>query len=288
KECIIWMTVFHPHLLQLIAVDINPLTGRYSMISEMMNGNIKDYISKNSPNRLRLVREPLSYTTNLHEAAMGLHYLHEREIIHGDLKGDNILITNGTPARACLADFGLSTLTPSAPGGTTTITAGGTPRYMAPELLNPEKFGKTNSRPTKPADIYALGMVIYEVLTGLDPFYDQNPVVYQLAYRVVDGARPTKPSNTEEIGFGSGTWELVKECWKPRSTKRPTIEQVLAHLERVSVPSSVPSSQVLPPGNLRPSSSLVVIDNSSSQNKPSSDSGGISLLRISNPLITSK
>ncbi|KAF9646428.1 kinase-like protein [Thelephora ganbajun] len=208
KECIIWMTVFHPHLLQLIAVDINPLTGRYSMISEMMNGNIKDYISKNSPNRLRL---------------------------------HNILITNGTPAQACLADFGLSTLTPSAPGGTTTITAGGTPLYMAPELLNPEKFGETNSRPTKPADIYALGMVIYEVLTGLDPFYDQNLGTIQLACRVVDGARPTKPGNAEEIGFGSGTWELVKECWKTRSTKRPTIEQVLARLERVSMPPDLSS-----------------------------------------------
>ena len=51
----------------------------------------------------------------------------------------------------------------------TTTTAGDTPLYMAPELLNPGKFGKTNSRPTQPADIYALEMVIYKVLTGFLP-----------------------------------------------------------------------------------------------------------------------
>ena len=152
---------------------------------------------------------------------------------------ENILITNEKPARACLADFGLSTLTPSAPGGMTTTTGGGTPLYMAPELLNPGKFGKTSSRPTQPADIYAFGMVIYEVLTGFDPFYDQRFGTFQLLCCAVGGARPTKPENAEEIGFGSGTWELVKECWREKSAKRPTVERVLAHLAHVSVSSEV-------------------------------------------------
>ena len=121
----------------------------------------------------------------------------------------------------------------------TTTTAGGTPHFMAPELLDPGKFGKTSSRPTQPADVYALGMVIYEVLTGLDPFHDQQLGKYQVICRVVGGARPTKPDNAEEVGFGSGTWELVKECWREKSTKRPTVKQVLAHLARVSESSEV-------------------------------------------------
>ena len=119
----------------------------------------------------------------------------------------------------------------------TTTTGGGTPPYMAPELLDPGKFGKTSSRPTQPGDIYALGMVIYEVLTGLDPFHDQQLGKYQVICRVVGGARPTKPDNAEEVGFGSGTWELVKECWREKATKRPTVERVLAHLTHVSTSS---------------------------------------------------
>ena len=54
--------------------------------------------------------------------------------------------------------------------------------------------------------------------------------VLSLIRLVVSGARPTKPGNAEEIGFDNGTWELVKGCWKPKPSKRPTIESVLAHL----------------------------------------------------------
>ena len=59
KEPILWMSVSHPHLLQLITVDIDPYTSECLMISEMlMNGGIRNYIRKNSANRLQLVREP--------------------------------------------------------------------------------------------------------------------------------------------------------------------------------------------------------------------------------------
>ena len=170
----------------------------------------------------------------------GYVYFHQYRLPLSKNTQHNILITNTIPPRACLADFGLSTLTPSAPGEMTTITAGGTPLYMAPELLNPEKFGKMNSRPTQPADMYALGMVIYEVLTGLDPFHDQKfGTMFQLVPRVVNGVRPTRPANAGEIGFGSGTLELVKECWKTKSEKRPTVERALAHLARVSASSTI-------------------------------------------------
>ena len=127
----------------------------------------------------------------------------------------------------------------------TTDTTGGTPFYMAPELLDPEHFGKENSRPTQPGDIYAFGMVIYEVLTGFDHFdvrkFRQYAQYwrYQFALRVVDGVRPTKPDNMETIGFGSGTWELVEECWTKESTGRPTTERTHAHLACVAASSTI-------------------------------------------------
>ena len=62
------MSISHPNLLRLMAVDIDPLSGRYTIISEMMsNGNIKDYIKSNpgTATRLRLVREFPTYITDV-------------------------------------------------------------------------------------------------------------------------------------------------------------------------------------------------------------------------------
>ena len=70
KESILWMSVSHRNLLQLIAVNIDLRTSECSMISEMMiNGNIKNYINNNPANRLQLVRELLSYTTGVQSAS---------------------------------------------------------------------------------------------------------------------------------------------------------------------------------------------------------------------------
>jgi serine/threonine protein kinase len=160
------------------------------------------------------------------------------------------LITNDTPPRACLADFGLATLAPSTEGATTTNTAGGTLLYMAPELLFPSKFGNQTARPTKPADVYALGMVIFEVLTGLQPFHERKWPLVEIFYHVMKGERPAKPSDAEQVGFGGGTWELVEECWKEEPTERPTAERVLTHLSTIAASSAAvgPTSEI-PPEN---------------------------------------
>jgi serine/threonine protein kinase len=103
----------------------------------------------------------------------------------------NILINKDR--RACLADFGLSTITGVAayatPGASRTSSisnetlmsfiAGGTRRWMSPELLDPEMFGVQGDRPTRQSDCYALGMVIYEVRVRVSKFVFANsqPVI---------------------------------------------------------------------------------------------------------------
>ena len=111
--------------------------------------------------------------------------------------------------------------------------------FMAPELLCPGKFGKSSSRPTQPADIYAFAMAIYEVLTGFQPFHEQKWAEFEIVYNVMTGVRPTKPANAEQIGFENGTWGLVEGCWVADSTRRPAIDQVLAHLTSVAAHSGV-------------------------------------------------
>ena len=121
--------------------------------------------------------------------------MHSLRLVHGDLKGvrcslelgvctltffhkANILINEHR--RACISDFGLSTITrdrthaPAAESRLSLLsidtvmsfTPGGTARWMSPELIDPERFGILGSegyRPTSQSDCYALGMVIYEV-----------------------------------------------------------------------------------------------------------------------------
>ena len=94
-------------------------------------------------------------------------------------RNDQVNILVSQSCRACLADFGLSTIigigrraadNPSVSSATPeaslmSFTTGGTPRWMSPELLDPDRFGITDCRPTKQSDCYALGMVVYEVRT---------------------------------------------------------------------------------------------------------------------------
>ena len=94
---------------------------------------------------------------------------------HSEKPQANILINQSH--RACLADFGLSTIVSTehryGPNASSvsiaskaslmSFTIGGTTRWMSPELLDPERFGASDDRPTKQSDCYALGMVVYEV-----------------------------------------------------------------------------------------------------------------------------
>ena len=115
--------------------------------------------------------------------------------------------------------------------------------HLAPELLYPEKFGLRACQVSKEADVYAFGMVIYEVLTGRSPFGAKKRQDPEFMLRVMEGKRPAKPEEAEDIGFGGGTWELVRQCWHQDRGKRPTMEKISKHFQRVARTSSV-----VPPG----------------------------------------
>ena len=101
---------------------------------------------------------------------------------------------------------------------------------MSPELLCPEKFGLKDSRPTKSSDCYALGMVIYEVLSGQLPFSRRGD--YTVVVRVLEGQRPRWPQGAE--GMYDEVQEVLECCWEPEPEDRPKVEDVLLCLEGVS------------------------------------------------------
>jgi serine/threonine protein kinase len=133
----------------------------------------------------------------------------------------NILIDEG--GNPCIADFGLLAVV-SGTLGPASYTPGGTARWMSPELIDPRRFGSKDSCPTTASDCYALGMVIYETISGHIPFQDQGDMTVLVG--VLRGDLPPR----EDL-FPDGVWKMLKQCWAPHPKKRPSIENVLHRLE---------------------------------------------------------
>ncbi|KAF9781558.1 kinase-like domain-containing protein [Thelephora terrestris] len=222
KEVITWNALRHPNVLSLIGVTMTK--GEFAMTSEwMMNGNINEFVEAHwEVNRFEL----------LGDVVRGLIYIHSQAMVHGDLKGANILVDQNGHAR--LADFGLLTIVsdPTYFTASTSAATGGTARWMSPELFHPERFGLDHSRPTIESDCYALGMLIYEVLSGQVPFPRCNN--YVVIRKVLDGERPARPEGAKEVWFTNDLWRTLALCWETQARNRPSIGDVLEFLEQAA------------------------------------------------------
>jgi len=98
---------------------------------------------------------------------------------------------------------------------------------MSPELIDPERFGFKSSRPTKNSDCYALGMVVYETITGRFPFYQHGDLT--VFVKVLAGERPTR-----EVRFTEDLWKMMESCWAHQPNNRPGVEDVLQCLEKTT------------------------------------------------------
>jgi serine/threonine protein kinase len=131
----------------------------YLVMAHVNYGTLADYLSS---------RGPLTPTEALfffEQIASALQYAHKRGILHRDIKASNILLRDDT--YAYLADFGIAKSLEQKSGMTQTGMFIGTPEYMAPELFE--------GQATQASDIYALGIVLYDMLTGSLPFTGSSP-----------------------------------------------------------------------------------------------------------------
>jgi serine/threonine-protein kinase len=170
----------HPNIIQIY--EIGEHDGRPFLCLEFVEGGT---LSKKLARGLPMPREAAQLVETL---ARAMHFAHERGIIHRDLKPSNILLTaDGQPK---ISDFGLAKRTRldsvSRAGVTQTGDVLGTPSYMAPE-----QAGGMIRQIGPPTDVYALGAILYEMLTGKPPF--EAPTAMQ-ALQMVMSEEPQRPS----------------------------------------------------------------------------------------------
>ena len=142
----------------------------------------------------------------------------------------NILVTDSTPPRAILGDFGFARIS-IIPIAIASEDQGAI-SFVAPELLLPAKFALGKGIPSKEADIYALGMTVYQVLTDIWPFFPRKKA--EVIHAVTSGERPPKPENAESIGITEVVWDLLRECWREDRATRPNIANVLGRFSDIT------------------------------------------------------
>jgi len=171
-----------------------------------------------------------------------------------DIVKANVLIDETKHAR--LADFGLLTVVSDTTNlvSSVSFTQGGTHRWMSPELFDPENFGLKDGRPTKHSDRYALGMLIYEVLSGHVPFHRHHG--YAVIVRISKGERPERP--VDRRWFTNEVWGILERCWKPTPSDRPRVKDVLQCLNNASMSWTPPSPRTVasPPARDSPARTL--------------------------------
>jgi serine/threonine-protein kinase len=200
----------HPHIVQIYEVsrhDQRP----YIALEYVEGGSLAQKLD-GTPFPARQAVELL------HVVSRAVHYAHQRGIVHRDLKPGNVLLTaDGMPK---ITDFGLAKIRVG--GGEAHTRSGavvGTPSYIAPEMAG----GK--ARDAGPAvDVYALGAILYELLTGRPPFKAETPLETLLQVQTVEPVAPSRlqPKLSRDLAT------ITLKCLEKEPTKRYASAEALA------------------------------------------------------------
>ncbi|KAG9031558.1 hypothetical protein FRB95_002552 [Tulasnella sp. JGI-2019a] len=205
REAEIWFDLHHKHISRLLGT-FHDNFGHYMVSPWLTHGNVMSCIRNNTP---------FDQVKVLCGIADALVYLHGKGYVHGDLKMENVLLSDG--GDALLTDFGLTRHLETVVTSSTVMNTAGNFRWFAPEIAQ-------GSPKSMEGDVYAFGMMISEALTRQIPFSEFH-TVYQLMKALMDNKRPSKedilykqaPACAEEL------WKLAEECWDVDSACRPTM-----------------------------------------------------------------
>ncbi|EAY13046.1 TKL family protein kinase [Trichomonas vaginalis G3] len=205
RELTVLATARHPRVLGFVGATE---TAPYCIVTEWMGGGTL-YNILHSPKPTN----PTMLSICMYDIARGMQFLHSRHIVHRDLKSLNVLFDN--KGLAHIGDFGFSRREDDKM--TQSI---GTPHWMAPELL------ATGSFYTNKVDVYAYGIVLWEILTKQYPYnlMDPQQIVAQV---LANDLRPEIPENSPPR-----LASLIKKCWDRNPDARPSFDRIVSELQQ--------------------------------------------------------
>ncbi|KAG6907967.1 hypothetical protein DXG01_006692 [Tephrocybe rancida] len=233
REAVVWGQLSHPNILPFYGIHRlnDPDNLRICLASPWMNNSdIGKYLNQ-KPNADR--------SSLISGIAAGMKYLHDNGVVHGDLKCANILVTDSE--QACLADFGFSYVTDASGLKGRALSSnhymGGTTGFESPELVASEKDASSYRR-TEASDVFAFGMVCYEIFVNKPPFGKVTRLIARKKIR--NGQHPERPVDGRHLeqGLTNEIWEMMKRCWAYKPDDRPTATEIMKLLPSVNRPST--------------------------------------------------
>ncbi|KAK4431815.1 Serine/threonine-protein kinase CTR1 [Sesamum alatum] len=218
NEAIKLADLHHPNVVAFYGVVLDGPDDSVATVTEyMVNGSLRNALQKSE--RILDKRKRLLIGMDV---AFGMEYLHGKNIVHFDLKSDNLLVNLRDPHRPIckVGDLGLSKVKCH-----TLISGGvrGTLPWMAPELLN-----GSSSLVSEKVDVFSFGIVMWELLTGEEPYAD-------LHYGAIIGGivsntlRPPVPETCDP------DWRaLMERCWSSEPSERPNFTEIANELRAMA------------------------------------------------------
>lgn len=206
REIFALSSLSHPYLIKFYGYTEDP---PFYIVTEYMSNGSVFQVLRSQPDKLTPTKRSLIAI----DVARGLEFLHQKNVIHRDMKSLNVLLDSKYRAKIC--DFGMVRLNSSDDSPKTGLI--GTAHWMAPEVLM--------SSPTydNKVDVYSFGIFLWELLTGDMPYKDQKP--HEIVSIVMDGGRPPMPSRVPEK-----LSELICKCWAQDPSERPTMTSIIFSL----------------------------------------------------------
>ncbi|KAF8336184.1 kinase-like domain-containing protein [Amanita rubescens] len=229
REALMWRSLTHKFVLPFLGIYEleDGTTPQFFLVSPYMtNGNLAQWRKKVNPSVAEVKERIL-------EVAQGMEYIHSEGAVHGDLRGENILLDADLHVQ--IADFGLTRHSEA----TNTRSGGLHVNFAAPELFGfcEDEDDSSDDVParTQMSDVYAFGCLYYEIHYDSIPFAGKQDL--QILTLISRGILPPR---LDEPPLSDRAWNVIRCCWVREASERPRMKEITENMMSVTLPMSLP------------------------------------------------